>query len=86
MTSHFGNGCEPKKKKYLIINIILDQLIVSAYIILEIFRIKCAYFTTQFNFKLYILNLFDSSSAVKAYKNTLQQSHVQEFKKLACAH
>ena len=49
-------------------------------VILEISRIKCAYYTTQFNFKLYISNVFDSSSAVKAYKNTLQQSRVQEFK------
>ena len=35
---------------------------------------------TQFNFKLYTSNLLDSSSAIKAYKNTLQQSCVQEFK------
>ena len=38
------------------------------FIRLEISRIRCAYYTTQFNFKLYISNLFDSSSAVKAYK------------------
>ena len=60
-----------EKKGKLSFSRILPGVIVSANVKQEITRIRCAYgHSTQFNFKLYILNKLDSSSAVKAYKST----------------
>ena len=66
---------EKMRMKRLVYTRTLDQLIISAYIRLEISRIRCAYYTTQFNFKLYIFNPFDSSSLLLLKMNQIDSKY-----------